>query len=71
MEPDVDTDLMVRLSLCTNTDIDSMMRLASGDILSAPANFNYQNIVLTMIGISNSNKTRYQVGRQSRTNACI
>ncbi len=30
-----------------------------------------QTIVLTMIGISNSNKTRYQVGCQSRTNACI
>ncbi len=29
------------------------------------------NIVLTMLGISNSNKTRYQVGCQSRTNACI
>jgi hypothetical protein len=28
-------------------------------------------IVLTMIGLSNSNKTRYQVGCQSRTNACI
>jgi hypothetical protein len=28
-------------------------------------------IVLTMIGLSNSNKTRYQVGSQSRTNACI
>ncbi len=28
-------------------------------------------IVLTMIGISNSNKTCYQVGCQSRTNACI
>ncbi len=30
-----------------------------------------KNIVLTMIGLSNSNKTRYQVGSQSRTNACI
>ncbi len=29
------------------------------------------SIVLTMIGLSNSNKTRYQVGCQSRTNACI
>ncbi len=28
-------------------------------------------IVLTMIGISNSNKTCYQNGCQSRTNACI
>ena len=28
-------------------------------------------IVLTMIGISNSNKTSYQDGCQSRTNACI
>ena len=27
------------------------------------------NIVLTMIDLSNSNKTRYQVGCQSRTNA--
>ncbi len=33
--------------------------------------FSYLIIVLTMIGISNSNKTRYQVGSQSRTNACI
>ncbi len=29
------------------------------------------NIVLTMIGISNSNKTCYQNGCQSRTDACI
>ncbi len=33
--------------------------------------FFFQFIVLTMIGISNSNKTSYQVGCQSRTNACI
>ncbi len=32
---------------------------------------NGEDIVLTMIGLSNSNKTRYQVGCQSRTNACI
>ncbi len=31
----------------------------------------YRYIVLTMIGISNSNKTCYQNGCQSRTNACI
>ncbi len=31
----------------------------------------FEIIVLTMIGLSNSNKTRYQVGCQSRTNACI
>ncbi len=30
-----------------------------------------ETIVLTMIGISNSNKTCYQSGCQSRTNACI
>jgi hypothetical protein len=30
-----------------------------------------QVIVLAMIGLSNSNTTRYQVGSQSRTNACI
>ncbi len=30
-----------------------------------------ESIVLTMIGISNSHKTCYQVGCQSRTNACI
>ncbi len=34
-------------------------------------NRNVVFIVLTMIGLSNSNKTRYQVGCQSRTNACI
>ena len=59
------TSSIITSSITTSIKMITLLKIPTGFLPINPS------IVLTMIGISNSNKTCYQNGCQSRTNACI